>query len=211
MTTTAPVNEPPKVTLTPPPDPLPVTWARAIANDMAATLRRGWRSSTGKTSLVKPITGRDYRPPKQFESQLPTTEILWTVAYQYGMVEPIPALAVPTLLWFVTQPDFFNAVSRHNLTPHLPTVAEWLKHKPPRKGGGRPAALYLVKPNRHGRLNLRRNADYSPVEVTDVFLAGVEAASIWVPDEDDVMEFLAFFDCISVRAVEDALGVSTRS
>src|SRR5690606_40396893 len=62
-----------------PPDPLPETWARAVANSIASELRRGWRAHTVKravSSLGAPITGRDYAPAGRLPGPAPTWELV---------------------------------------------------------------------------------------------------------------------------------------
>ena len=62
-----------------PPDPLPETWARAVANSIASELRRGWRAHTVKravSSLGAPITGRDYAPAGRVPGPAPTWELV---------------------------------------------------------------------------------------------------------------------------------------
>lgn len=195
-------SPPPRIRTTDPPDPLPTQWARAIANDIAAQLRRGWRASTAKraiTSRGAPITGRDYHSPGGIPGPTPTTELVSREVYAAGLVDPIPALGVPWLAWHLTQLDLAQALNHRGLMQHATTVDAWLKHKP--KRAPRPASVYLLKPNRHGKLMLRRNSDYAPLEVVDAFLAAVDAATITVPDPLDLADALAEWERISLEEV----------
>ena len=193
---------PPAIRTEAPPDPLPETWARAVANSIAAELRRGWRAHTVKravSSLGAPITGRDYAPSRGFPLPAPTTELVSREVYAWGLTEAIPELGVPAIAWHLTQLDLAEALNRRGLMQHAATVDAWLRHKRPQANA--PAMLYRLKPNRHGRLTLRLNTDHAPREVAQVFLAAVEAATITVPDPLDVADLIAEWDQISPEAV----------
>lgn len=200
-------NIPPRVQLEAPPDPLPTQWARATANSIAAELRRGWRSSTAKRAISSrgnPITGRDYAPSASFNTPIENTELLWRDVYQVGLVDPIPTLGVPYIAWHLTQLDLAEAVIKAGLMHHAREVELWLQLKPDPSDGGRPASPYRVRPNRHGAKALRRNTDYAPPAVANVFDAAVTAATIWLPDPLDVADYLAEYDRIDLWEVLSA-------
>ena len=185
-----------------PPDPLPETWARAVANSIASELRRGWRAHTVKRAISStgaPITGRDYAPAGRLPGPVPTTELVSRELYAWGLTDELPALGVPAIAWHLTQLDLAEALHAKGLMQYADMVDKWLKHKPPQ--ANQPAALYRLKENRHGRLTLRLNTDHVPREVAQVFLAAVEAATITVPDPLDVADLIAEWDQISPEAV----------
>lgn len=185
-----------------PPDPLPEAWARAVANSIASELRRGWRAHTVKRAISStgaPITGRDYAPAGRVPGPTPTSELVSRELFACGLTDELPALGVPAIAWHLTQLDLAEALNRRGLMQYAATVDAWLRHKPPT--ANQPAALYRLKPNRHGRLMLRRNSDHAPAEVAQVFLAAVEAATITVPDPLDVADLLAEWDRISPETV----------
>jgi len=121
--------------------------------------------------------------------------------YAWGLTDEIPTLGVPALLWHLTQLDLAERLNQRELMRHHETVNAWLRHKPPQ--AARPASVYLLKANRHGKLNLRRNSDYTPLEVVDVFLAAVDAATVTVPDPLDLGDALAEWESINLEAVMD--------
>lgn len=196
-------NQPPpsRVRTAAPPNPLPETWARALANSIASELRRGWRRHV--TSRAITPTGatrsRDYHPSGFIPGPTPTVEKLSEEVYAWGLTDEIPTLGVPAMLWHLTQLDLAERLNQRELMQHHETVNAWLKHRPPQ--ATRPASVYLLKPNRHGKLNLRRNSDYTPLEVVDVFLAAVEAATVTVPDPLDLGDALAEWERISLEEV----------
>lgn len=185
MTSTAQTT----ITLTPPPNPLPPTWARATANSIAEQLRHGWRSHAVKTTLHPTGAPRSptYNGGATFPPQLPSTYLEHRELYAHGLVEPIDELGVPWIAWHLTQLDLAHALNETGLMRHAIDVDTWLKTQ----RRGRPADLYLLKPNRHGKPTLRRNADHAPTTVTDAFLAAVQAATLWLPDPRDVDDSLA--------------------
>lgn len=194
--------QPPTVRYEPAPTPLPETWARAVANSIAAELRRGWRTHTASraiSSIGAPITGRDYHSSGQVPGPTPTREVISKEIYAWGLTDEIPTLGVPAMLWHLKQLDLADKLFHRELMQHHETVNQWLKHKPPR--ASRPASVYLLKTNRHGKLMLRRNSDYTPAEVVDVFLAAAEAATVTVPDPLDLADALAEWDRISPEIV----------
>lgn len=190
----------PRVHTEAPPDPLPEQWVRAVANSIASELRRGWRAHTVKRAISSaPITGKDYHPTGRFTGPAPTWELVSRELYAFGLTDAIPALEVPAIAWHLTQLDLAEVLNARGLMQHAATVDAWLRHKP--RTANQPAALYRLKPNRHGRLMLRRNSDHAPAEVAQVFLAAVEAATITVPDPLDVADLLAEWDRISPETV----------
>jgi class 3 adenylate cyclase len=153
-----------------------------------------------------PITGRDYQPGGRVGTPAPTTELVSREVYAVGLTNEIVDLGVPAIAWHLTQLDLAEALNAKGLMQHALTVDRWLKHKPPQ--ANQPAALYRVKPNRHGRLTLRLNTDHAPREVAAVFLAAVEAATITVPDPLDVADLLAEWDRISPETVFALAGAA---
>src|SRR5690606_24636191 len=108
---------------------------------------------------------------------------------------------VPLLAWHLTQLDLAEALNRNALMQHANMIDAWLKHRP--RTANAPPALYRVKENRHGKLMLRRNSDYAPLEVADVFLTAAGAATVTMPDPDDVADLLAEWESINLEAVMD--------
>lgn len=197
----------PIVRLEAPPHPLPDAWARSIATSIASELRHGWKSSTARRAINSrgaPITGRDYQPAGHVPGPTPTSELVSRELYAWALTDEIPALDVPALLWHVTQLDLAQALIERDLMQHAGVVDAWLRHQP--RKANRPPSLYLLKPNRHGRLTLRRNSDYTPLEVVDVFLAAVEAATVTVPDPLDLNDALAEWESISLEEVLELEG-----
>ncbi len=194
-------TKPPKVRTELPPTPLPETWARARANSIASELRRGWRRHV--TSRAITPTGatrsRDYHPSGFIPGPTPTREVISEEVYAWGLTDEIPTLGVPALLWHLTQLDLAEALHKRDLMQHHELVNAWLRHNP--LHAPRPASVYLLKPNRHGKLMLRRNSDHTPAEVVNVFLAAVEAATVTVPDPLDLEDHLAEWDSINPETV----------
>src|SRR5690606_28580061 len=145
-----------------------------------------------------PITGRDYLPSGGVPGPAPTSELVSRELYACGLTDPIDALGVPAIAWHVTQLDLAGVMNARDLMPRAARVDVWLRHRPTR---GAPPALFLVKPNRHGRATLRLNADHAPRDVAEVFLAAVDAATLCVPDPLDVADLLAEWDAIDPAQV----------
>lgn len=195
-------EKPPRIRTEPPPDPLPALWARTLANDIAAALRRGWRSHSIKRAISStgaPITGRDYTPSSPFTPPTPTSELVSHELYAWGLTDPIPTLEVPAMLWHLTQLDLAETLNASGLMKHAHIVDAWLRHKAVH--APRPASVYLLKPNRHGKLLLRRNSDYTPPEVVEVFDAAARTATVTIPNPEDLDDRLAEFERISLEQV----------
>lgn len=204
MTETQPRVEeekPPKVTLTQPPDPLPTNWHRAIANSIASELRHGWRKHKA-TRAIGNTRSRDYHTPGQIPAIEPTTELLYNAPYAGAIVDENPQLDTPYLVWEVTQLDLAAALNARGMMNYARDAQAWLTTRPKT---GPPPTAYITRPNRHGRLALRRNSAYTPDPVAMVFDVAVTAATILVPDRDELLDFLAFFDGMNPTALMDAL------
>lgn len=183
------------MTLTLPPDPLPILWARSIANSIASELRRGWRTTTAKRANHPTGNPTTRYAPGSIPPPHETTEHLWTVAYAEGITDPTPD--APYLAWHLRQLDLAEALHRRGLMDHHETVNAWLKYRP--ASGPTPAA-FITRPNRHGHAVLRRNADHTPEVVALSFLAAAEAATVRVPDPIEVDDFIAEHSRVDVEA-----------
>lgn len=202
MTDTAPVEEkPPKVTLTAPPDPLPVNWHRAIANSIATELRHGWRKHKA-TRAIGNTRSRDYHTPGQIPTIEPTTELLYNTPYTEALVVEEPALGIPYLAWELTQLDLAQALNNRGIMHYAKATQTWLGTRPKT---GPPPTAFIAKPNRHGQVMLRRNSAYLPESVAQVFDVAATTATIWVPDRDDLLDFLAYYDGMKPESLMVAL------
>lgn len=174
-----------RVHTTPAPDPLPPTWERTIASSIATELRRGWKRHTKKSTMHPTGAPRGHTyssaAPAELPKHLPNTYTEHEEIYAWALIEPTED--VPWLAWHLTQLDLAHALGKANLLQHHEAVQHWLRRRP-----GPPPALYVQRPNRHGNLKHRRNAD---PHVIDTFHVAARTATIWVLDPLDVADELA--------------------
>lgn len=188
-------------TATPAPRPLPDAWARSVANSIAEALRKGWRRHVimRAISCTGDPKGNLYHPSGSIPGPAPASEKVGEVIYQRGLADPVEKLAVPWLVWELTQLDLAAQLIARNLMKHHLEVDEWLRKRP---ASGPAPAPFVLRSNRHGKLTLRRNSEYTPEGVALVFEAAAHAATVWVPDPLDVADALAENVSVDVAALD---------
>lgn len=195
MTDSPPVEEkPPKVTLTPAPEPPPTDWTRLVANDIAARVREGWLPNRATRDLKNRRSSRDYSPAPPFPNPTPAVEVLWSQPFVWGVIDRTHY--APMLAWNLQQVDAASAIQAS-----MPDIDVFLRLRP-RAG---PAPLpFRSRQNRHGNLALRRNSDFAPLTVAAAFLACATKATVWLLDESEARDYVAFWSVIEV-SITDAL------
>lgn len=179
---------------------LPQSWARALANSIAAELRHPWQKAKQTTAIHPtgaPRTGAD-KITSGFPKPLPDTEVISLTLYAWGVSDPIPALGVPLLVWELTQTNLAAALLDADLMQHAEATNRWLRARPPR---GPAPAPFTLKANRHGTLALRVNADHVTRDVAAVLEHAATAATVLIPDPLDVSDLLARFDTMRPTSI----------
>lgn len=185
------------MTLSHPPDPLPATWARVIANSIATALRR--RDKNGEpqmwdryreTRALHPTgnpTGHAYRVPGSIPGPAPTLEIISETYMREGLIDPIPELDVPWMTWKLEQMKLAGALNAAGLMQHHNAVQEWLATRP---AAGPPPLPFTIKTNRHGNTSIKLNAG-TPEVVAATFEVAAHAAEVTIRTQQDVDDGIA--------------------
>lgn len=208
-----------RVHTTPAPNPLPPTWAKAIANDIAATLtRNGWQPETklrAWSATGNPSGNRYHTPgsiPGPGNQLLPTTELISNNLYTWGSIDPhdYPGLNIPPLAYALAQLDLAQALNQQpHPAPLIHAAQGWLNkcRNSPRKHETTPH-VYRRTTNRHGNPRLQRN-EYALEAEANVFLIAAQAATVHTIDPLDYQDALndpTFNATAALRIIEAAIG-----
>lgn len=186
----------------PPPNPLPATWLRAIANSITITFREhGWQKHekrrvhhpTGNPRINPRPTSNVHR-----SALLTSTETLETIFFLTGTVEPIPALGIPPIAWELDQ---LTATGALHDQPDLTTALNTLCRK------GRRDTPFTTRRNRHGNLTLRAG-QYATAQEREAITLVAAVATLHVLDEHDYWDALASDDQLDGAALLELLGAS---
>lgn len=179
----------------PPPNPLPATWLRAIANSITITFREhGWQKHEKRR--VHHPTGNPRSNPRPTSSVhrsalLTNTETLETIFFLTGTVEPIPTLGIPPIAWELDQLTAAGAL--HN-QPDLTTALNTLCRK------GRRDTPFATRRNRHGNLTLRAGV-YTTLAEREAITLVAAVATLHVLNEADYWDALAENDQLDAQTV----------
>lgn len=174
-----------KVRTHPAPDPLPSTWARAVANSITSEFRTtGWRKyklSRAHHPTGNPRTGSDrITSGVQRTPLLSNTELIEEGFHLTGTVDPIPTLNVPALAWRINQLTAVGALAdRPDLHEPLNTLCKRTRRDTP----------FTTRDNRHGNPSIRPNLTTTSEEREAITLIAA-AAQIVIVDELDYWDWL---------------------
>lgn len=203
------------MTLTPPPDPMPPTWNRAIANDIAERLTHdGWGTADQLRawSFTGNPSGHRYHTPGSIPGVLPTTELLARDLYVWGTIDPntYPGFNIPPLAYILAQLDLAQAITnREDATTLMHAAQGWLaKCRRSDRTHRTTPHVYRAKPNRHGNHKLQRN-DYALPAEAEAFLIAAGTATVRVLDHADYADAMydpTFPATTALQIIEAASG-----
>lgn len=178
---------------------LPTAWERAIANELTAHLRAGWRRHTAKRAWhptgAPRTSGRE--TSSAFQSALNNTETISSETYLQFLVEADRPFGVPPLAVQITRHDHDRALAI------FPAAAlQDLEHVV--KRGMRP---FVRGYDHKGRPKLKRESRTCPRPAADALIAIARAATIEQLDPRDVGDSYAEDDSINMLKVMNELGI----
>lgn len=187
------------VKTSPAPNPLPNTWLRAIANSITTAHRenKGWLPHTEKRAWHP--TGAPRGNGITTTGTIPrsgllnTTEVITEKRYLFGTVDPIQAINLPAIAWYIERETADATLADR---PDLQLAFQHILSNRTR------VQPFNPERNRHGNITLRPNP-YTTSEERDALILVAAACTIRTLTTDDYWDWLT--TDFGVTAVLDLL------